>query len=257
MEDNTPRKRLIAMPIEEGQPFDIQPSPSKRIWMEATHNRYANRCLPLLMANQSGWVLSNPVAFEAIWDGGDTPAAITFRTEGHITYLNTAFGYGVLTFMIPFLFRTEEGYNLLVRGPANRPKDGIGALEGLVETDWAKSSFTMNWKFTRPGRWVRFVKGEPICMILPVRRGELAEFEPTIESMDNYPDTKRVHSEWKESRTAFIENKEERQAAGGWQRHYFRGTTIEGERAEEHESKLTLSPFVRLDGGETPPPAEE
>ena len=36
----------------------------------------------------------------------------------------------------------------MVRGPTNSPKDGIAALDGIIETDWAHSTFTMNWRFT-------------------------------------------------------------------------------------------------------------
>ena len=72
------------------------------------------------------------------------------------------FGEGVITWNIPFLFRTSPGYNLLVRGPSNWIKDGVQALEGIVETDWAVQTFTMDWKFTRPRRWVRFEADEPI-----------------------------------------------------------------------------------------------
>ena len=39
----------------------------------------------------------------------------------------------------------------MVQGPINRPKDGIAALPGIIETDWSPYSFTMNWMFTRPG----------------------------------------------------------------------------------------------------------
>jgi Family of unknown function (DUF6065) len=43
------------------------------------------------------------------------------------------------------VFRTPPGCNLYVRGPANSPKDGIAALEGIIETDWSEATFTMNW----------------------------------------------------------------------------------------------------------------
>ena len=61
----------------------------------------------------------------------------------------------------------------MVQGPINRPKDGIAALSGIIETDWSPYSFTMNWMFTRPGTPVRFEKGEPYCHIFPVSCGAL------------------------------------------------------------------------------------
>ena len=97
--------------------------------------------------------------------------------------VGTMFGYGVLTWTIPYLFRTDPGWNLLARGPANLPQDGVSALEGLVETDWATATFTMNWKMTRPGLPVRFEAGEPFCQIVPQRRHELEAFRPQKASL--------------------------------------------------------------------------
>jgi len=47
--------------------------------------------------------------------------------------------------------RTPAGVNLWVKGPANMVKNGVQALEGMVETDWTAASLTMNWKLTRVG----------------------------------------------------------------------------------------------------------
>ncbi|MCA1685255.1 MAG: DUF6065 family protein, partial [Planctomycetia bacterium] len=39
----------------------------RRDWMDATPNRYAYRCLPLTIMNQTGWWVKNPVGFTATW----------------------------------------------------------------------------------------------------------------------------------------------------------------------------------------------
>ena len=59
------------------------------------------------------------------------------------------------------------------------PKDGIGPLEGVIETDWLPFTFTMNWQFTRPGRVV-FEKGEPFCFITPIAYHSLEQVTPEI-----------------------------------------------------------------------------
>jgi hypothetical protein len=38
------------------------------------------------------------------------------------------------------------------------PKDAISPLEGLVETDWAVASASVNWMFTRSDTWVEFAE---------------------------------------------------------------------------------------------------
>ena len=98
------------------------------------------------------------------------------------------FGSGVITFTVPFLFRTPPGINLWVKGPANWIKDGVQALEGVVETDWLASTFTMNWKMTRVCEWVRFEKGEPFCMLVPVPRGLIETLVPRAEPIVANPE---------------------------------------------------------------------
>ena len=103
------------------------------------------------------------------------------------------FGHGILTLCMPYLFRTSTDYNLIARGPANYPKHGIYALDGLIETDWAVSTFTMNWIFTSKNAWVSFGKDEPVCMIVPLKRGELESFQCTIVAIDSDPSLKAAY----------------------------------------------------------------
>ncbi len=78
---------------------------------------------------------------------------------------------------MPCLFRTEPGFDLMVQGPVNFPRDGVYALSGVIETDWSPYTFTMNWRMTRPGASIRFKKGEPFCHVFPVRRADLESIE--------------------------------------------------------------------------------
>jgi hypothetical protein len=89
--------------------------------MDATGQRFAYRCLPLLMANQAGWLLLNSHGLRATWDGGDGTQALRLEyVSGEPPYPATShFGHGILTWHVPYLFRTPPGYNLLARGPAN------------------------------------------------------------------------------------------------------------------------------------------
>src|SRR4051794_26898335 len=151
---------LIAFFNGDAPPLEIEPASRWREWMNATDERSANRCLPLLMANEAGWAIRNPRTFTATWEGGDHPNRTSLAYEDGMPPAaggaESHFGYGVITFSVSALFRTSPGWNLLARGPANLPKDGVSPLEGIVETDWAVATFTMNWKLTRPGLSVTF-----------------------------------------------------------------------------------------------------
>ncbi|WP_428031341.1 DUF6065 family protein [Ancylobacter sp.] len=224
----------------------LVPARAERAWMDATSQRFAYRCLPLSIANSMGWELLCPMTFEAEWDGGDglDSMAISADSLEIEDYAASHFGFGVLTFLTHYLFRTEPGIGMSVRGSPNLPKDGIQALEGMVETDWLDLPFTMNWKFTRPGT-VRFEKDEPFGFLAPVPYRVLEEVRPEIVPIDAAPDRKEAIRQYGELRGAFNRRLNEGEAEAvrqGWQKWYFRGVHPNGQVGNPlHLSKLRLA----------------
>jgi hypothetical protein len=240
---------LIAYRLPGRPDMEIVPAGRWCEWMEHAHQRWPARCLPMLVANESGWWLLNPRPFSATWDGGPNTSAL------HVEYddppadplASSHFGSGIVTWQIPYLFRTDPGWNLLARGPANQPKHGAGPLEGLVETDWSTATFTMNWKLTQPGT-VRFEAGEPICMIVPQRRHDLESFEPTRAQLVDDAELHEAYTTWRRDRDQLNIQKFVREAAGiqdpgEWQKHYFKGKSVSGRQASEHQTKRRLAAF--------------
>lgn len=229
--------------------LEVRPAAAARDWMDATDVRFAYRCLPLTLANQLGWELRCPVSFSAVWDGceGTDGVAIRFHDE-ESKYVESHFGYGILTFSVGILFRTPPAHDLWVKGPANRVKDGIAPLEGLVETDWAPSTFTMNWKFTRPDAEVTFEAGEPIACLVPYPRGYIERFRPVLRPIEDDEALQRQYRTWSQSRDEFLASLAPEDAAdrsSRWQKHYMLGRTHDGERRADHATKLSVRPFVR------------
>src|SRR5256885_17090226 len=68
METDGPR--LTAYRVSTWPAMRLVPAARARQWMDATRDRFANRCLPLLMANQAGWFALNHYPFRATWTGG-------------------------------------------------------------------------------------------------------------------------------------------------------------------------------------------
>jgi hypothetical protein len=226
----------------------IVPAWAERDWMTSTGNRFAYRCLPLRIANQAGWFILSTQAVRVIWDGGSALSSTRIHISDTTTGENVVshFGHGIVTWHIPYLFRTPAGINLRVRGPANFFKDGISPLEGIVETDWAVATFTMNWKITRANHEVCFAPGEPICMVTPEIRGLLERFEPELKTLDSDPELLESHARWAASREEFLTSLTEpsSEAAGTrWEKHYFKGTAPDGSNAADHQTKLQLKPF--------------
>jgi Family of unknown function (DUF6065) len=239
---------LIAYRTSQWPPLRLARASSQRRWMAADQVHHAIRCLPLLIANQAGWMILNSHALQVTWTGREEVPSLTIDyLQGYAPYPAVShFGHGILTWNIPFLFETPPGYNLLVRGPANWPKDGACPLEGIVETDWSVAPFTMNWKLTRPGVPVTFDKGEPIGMIVPQRRGELEAFRPQIRDLDSEPEVARWYRQWVESRQGFLADLKvpgSLAARTALQKHYLQGMAPDGHYAREHQRKLTLRDF--------------
>jgi hypothetical protein len=238
---------LIAYSLHQSPPMRIVAAPGTRAWMDATPSRFAYRCLPLLIANQAGWLVLNSQPFRATRDGTAEISGVSIEPlGGAFPTASSHFGSGIVTWNLPYLFRTPPGYNLLVRGPANLPKDGASPLEGIVETDWSPATFTVNWKLTRAGLPVQFEQDEPICMIVPQRRGELESFRPRICSLLRAPGLARSYARWSLGRSRFLRELQEAGSEAqrrGWQRDYLLGVSPEGERAPHHQTKLSLEPF--------------
>jgi len=241
--------KLVAYVIED-QPFEIRPAPLERDWMEMTDQRFAYRCLPLNIANAFGWEILCPGTFSAVWDGGNALESVHINARSNGVAAVSHFGHGILTFHVPFLFHTDPGVSLMAQGPINRPKDAIAPLTGVIETDWAPYTFTMNWKFTRPGIPILFEKGEPFCHVFPVRCGELENVEPKIQQLSEAPELKQQYETWTASRSKFMVDLEQpgsEARAEKWQKQYYRGLYPGGEPAKtsDHRTRLRLRHFSK------------
>ncbi|HEX6490749.1 MAG TPA: DUF6065 family protein [Gaiellaceae bacterium] len=244
----------------------ISPAARRRAWMDEAKDHWPNRCLPLLIANESGWTIPNPISFTATWNGDESPEGVRIEFSGEHDPqpppVVSHFGFGVITWAIPYVFRTPPGYNLLARGPANLPKDGIWPLEGIVETDWAVANFTMNWKLTRIDHSVSFEAGEPFCMIVPQRRGELEAFEPRVRQLESEPGLASEFELFAANRQTMQINKflskhvEELESyKTDWEGHYYRGLAPSGRPAQTHQTRVSLKKF-RADAGQDGGPAD-
>jgi hypothetical protein len=245
------RHKLIAYQIYEDDSAPIRPASRERRWMEDADIKFPYRCLPLVIANQYGWEILSTHHVRASWDGTSKPEGLYVESlygNGRL-YCHSHFGEGVLTFQIPFLFKTPDSWNLMVRGPTNSPKDGIIALDGIIETDWAHSTFTMNWRFTRACT-VEFALGEPICLFFPIQRGVLEMFRGEFRMLETDRELENKFREWSASRDRFLVGLEKGKpevVAEGWQKDYTRAA--KQKRPLAHSFTNAMSDSARTDLG--------
>ena len=225
-------------------------------------SRFAYRCLPLNIANAHGWELLSPCGFEAEWNGGPATNDVVVRPDPGTRSEDAPvalFGQGVLTFHVNGLFRTPPGYNLWAGGPPNAAKDGIAPLSGVIETDWSPYSFTMNWRFTRPGQVIRFEENEPYCFFFPVERALAERVKPRIAPIDAEPGLEGRFKTWSASRDAFraqVAAHPPAAPADKWQKFYYRGTDADGAPGPpDHRAKLRLAEFEGAETFHSGPPA--
>jgi len=227
---------------------EIVPGRSQRDWMDAFPDRHPYRCLPLTMANSTGWEILCPIDVKIVWDGGPMENNIQLYTTGGagalVGFADSHFRRGIVTFHTGHLFRTPPGWGVWAMGAPNYPKDGIAPLTGLIETDWLPFPFTMNWQMTRPGE-VIFRKGEPFCFITLMEHKKLEEIEPERKLLSTNPDLVKEYEAWRDSRSDFnqrLGQGEENAMKERWQRHYMRGEKVTGGGSDTHQTKRRLKP---------------
>ena len=183
---------------------EIVPARSRRQWMDAFVDRHPYRCLPLTMANSTGWEILCPIDLEIKWNGGELEDAISFRSsagDAHFaSFASSHFRRGIVTMHTGHLFRTEPGWGVWCTAAPNWPKDGISPLTGLVK--------------------------------------------PELRYLDQNPGLKKAYETWRDNRADFntrLENLDDEAVRSGWQRHYMRGQTAEGKAAEaDHKTKRKM-----------------
>jgi hypothetical protein len=250
-----PVGRFTAYELWENPGFTLEPAPTRRQWMDDFPHRVPYRCLPINIANQAGWLVRTPVGFSVTWNGKHDLVGLKIafldnlsaaREEVLRRHIKSNFGGGIVTFAFPWLFRTPPGIGLWVRGPTNEFPPNARAIEGIVESDWAHSPFTMNWKLERRNDAAYFRAGDPVCMLTPFPLDLLESLQPEFRKISEEPE---LHARFETARrerqetirNAMVEMKK------GFELNYMRGNTLEGDTWADHRTNLKLKGF---DGGE-------
>ena len=233
-------------------PPELVPGRPDRDWMDEFQARFPYRCLPLVMANTTGWEILCPVNFTVVWNGGPGKNDLVITCDDEVNFtlehiVQSHFTHGVLTFHTGYMFRTPPGYAVLAGGAPNHVKDGIMPLTGLVETDWLPFPFTMNWRMTRPGM-VSFKRGEPFCFIQVVEHKKQDEIQPVIKPLESDPELKKQFEAWATTRQAFNDSLMRREPEAmkeAWQKFYFKGEKPDNtgqpvEKVDDHINRRRL-----------------
>jgi hypothetical protein len=230
----------------------IRPARAKRDWMDRTPENYAYRCTPMSAANTMGWEIINPVDCEFRWNGLTPHQQVFIYSQRETRYgPKSHFGTGIITWELPFLFRTSADYGIAVTGPANHDHAHITPLDGFIRTDWLPFPFTMNWRITTPDVVIRFEEGEPIARVFPYPLALLDEAEIELHDLSEDPEFQKRFDQWKGRRQHSYQQRQqemERTQPGKnperdphWSRQYATGTGADAAE-REHQTVFRCKP---------------
>jgi len=152
-----------------------------------------------------GWEILNPADTTMSWDGGDRIENINITCENRGLFTASShFGSGIVTWYVPFLFRTSPDLGLYITGPANHNHVDIRPLDAFVRTDWLPFPFTVNWKMNRADIPVALEAGEPIARIMPFPIALIDETKLEITRLSSDPGFKAEVNEFGKARAANV-----------------------------------------------------
>lgn len=247
---------IVAYALDQNDAFNpnfefvIKPAPLKRKWMEDTGTR-AYKCLPLCMANQCGWIITLPVGFTCVWDGGENYGSVKFDFDEDPSrwkkIIIERFGVGTFTIPIPYVWRTPPGWEIFTREPPNSYKTNCTSLDAVIETEWLPYPFFQTWKIKRPNEPVRFEKGEPYAFVHLINIDFIKECDLYVDRISD-PSNEELRKEvsaWSDARTSFQEDIHKQirdgipvSASDDWQKDYTVGRLINGQNVPRHNTNL-------------------
>jgi hypothetical protein len=188
----------------------IQNPSAKREWINKDPQQiFAYSCIPMTNASESGvWIVADS-SFNVFWNGGKLLQDVIFTFDSEddkknsLVSVSSHFPTGIITFSLPFIFRTPPGWGLYVSGCPNFPINGLQALEAIVETNWLPFTFTMNYKITEPNKVVRIEKGMPICRIIPHQLNLNEKININLKKISDDKNLMNKWKEWSDSRFAW------------------------------------------------------
>ncbi len=191
-------------------PPEIVPGRPDREWMDSFQARFPYRCLPLVMANTTGWEILCPVDFTVIWNGGPLKQDLVVTCDADPTYslehlVASHFTHGVLTFHTGYMFRTPPGYAVWAQGAPNHVKDGIQPLTGLVDDGLAAVSLHHELADDAAGHG-QLQEGRAVLLLKVVQNKAQDDIQPVIKGLDTDPELKQQYATWAKMRNEFNES---------------------------------------------------
>lgn len=166
-------------------------------------------CEAIRTASAFGWYVFPPADFELAWDGADTIWKFGFEQDWTVLdsvqfpdftrnfnrqcpldlndavppFLTAGAEPGMVQIWSGLFARTQPGWSLLVRSPANLPKsNSYEHYEGIIETDKWFGPLFINIRLMKTDVPITFDVGYPLMQVQPLQQSTYSE--EVLESMD-------------------------------------------------------------------------
>jgi hypothetical protein len=166
----------------------VQQSRIKRDWMDATYNKHAYQCLPMTVANVSGWELVLDEDLVVLWEGGNTIVKVLSGGTQKDRQVAHPSMIGIISLSTGWAINTEEGYATWITGSPNYFLDGAVPLSATIPSSWWPDEVQMNWKITKVNEPVTFPAGMPYCFFTIYQEGLLESVEFEVENIWDKPE---------------------------------------------------------------------
>ena len=161
----------------------------------------------------------------------------------HPNWVISWFGLATFTIFPQFAVQTSPGLDLLVRPVPNYAKPFILGLEGIVETDWLKMAFTLNFKIVAPLLKTTYEVGDPLVQFLPYPREYIETIDARIISEgDEYKTRMKQLRRSALKRKRLLENHLKHDL------DYMRGVDLDQTKVEDHKKLFHVPEFKASHG---------
>lgn len=199
------------------------------------------RCLPLVIGNQYGFVITNEFDFSFTWNGESSREAIQFEFYEEEETLNkkffrveSHFGDGIITISPPITFKTPPGVNLMTINPTNHIIPNITVMTGVIEADNLNNPFTFNLKIQIPNIKVFIPAGTPLAGFIPIPRYYADSFSLKLAE-DIFDEDKMISSLQVLADTITHREDVESSLPNQVGRLYFKGEDVYGNKFPDHQ----------------------
>jgi len=199
-------------------------------------------CLPLAIGNKTGFIIKSQFDVEFEWDGTEGADSIKFNfpnktideLENLYPRIESHFGHGIISIIVPFAVRTPPGVNVMTINPPNYIIPNITVLNGIVETDNIRRDFIFNIKIQMPNIKVNIPAGFPLAAFVPIPRYFADNFD-IVDAENIFPENiilDELNAEFDAGLKREIVDPDLPNKVG---RDYFRGQDVYGNKFSDHQ----------------------